>query len=115
MIRCWGSLGCGVQQDPYRAIELWAVAADEGHAGAQYNLGMHLAQLDGSENQRRALQLMKQAAAQGNKKAQSFVKEHDVFTDGNRWHEFEICTHKERAPHPNSTRAASGCCWVALW
>jgi TPR repeat protein len=59
--------GEGVPQDFTEAVKWWRLAADQGHAGAQCNLGVKYAQGTGVQQDfTKAARLFKLAAEQGN-------------------------------------------------
>ena len=68
--------GLGVTEDDAEAVKWYRKAADQGHASAQYNLGLMYQYGKGvPENKSEALKWYRKAAAQGHEKAQNKLKE----------------------------------------
>jgi TPR repeat protein len=67
--------GDGVAQDQAEAVRLWRLAAAQGHAVAQNNLGYMFSIGDGvAQDQAEAVRLYRLAASQGHAKAAAALK-----------------------------------------
>ena len=67
----WGPLSRREQRQMDEVVRLWGGAAEQGHAVAQYNLGITYENGDGVDvNYKKAYGWYEKAAEQGNKKAQ---------------------------------------------
>jgi TPR repeat protein len=67
--------GEGVAQDQAEAVRLWRLAAAQGDADAQFNLGAMFANGEGvAQDKAEAVRLYRLAAAQGHAKAAAALK-----------------------------------------
>jgi TPR repeat protein len=68
--------GEGFAQDKAEAVRLYRLAAAQGHAGAQFNLGLMFAKGEGvAQDKAEAVRLYRLAAAQGHAKAAAALKQ----------------------------------------
>ncbi len=69
-------MGDGAQEDESEAAKWYRRAAEQGHAGAQYELGVCYYDGEGvEENEEEALKWFRKAAAQGNADAKKKLQE----------------------------------------
>jgi hypothetical protein len=67
--------GEGVAQDNAKAVEWYQKAADQGHARAQFNLGVKYANGEGvTQDNTKAVKWYQKAAAQGDENAKKRLK-----------------------------------------
>ena len=66
MLGCAYQTGNGVEEDEEKAARYWRMAAEQGHAGAQYLLGKaYAAGLGLEQDDREAVKWLRKAARQG--------------------------------------------------